>query len=75
MKTLSAELIKQVAQHVADHEISITHFGKQVAPETTQAGIAYINMLTQVRIAEALERIADSLQGASTNIDPEATVG
>lgn len=74
MKTLSADLIAQIANHVASHEPQITQFGKQVAPQTALAGIEYINMISQVRIADALERIADTMQGTAST-DSEASVG
>lgn len=74
MKTLSADLIAAIANHVASHEPAITHFGKQVAPPTALAGIEYINMISQVRIADALESIAATLAGTSAT-DSEASVG
>lgn len=74
MTQLSAEQIAEIARHVAAFGPAITHFGKQVAPETSRAGIAYVNMISMVRIADALEKIAASASG-QLETDSEAAVG
>lgn len=73
-KLLTPDQIAEVTDHVTEHQPAITHFGKHL-PDTALAGISYVNMLSQVRIADALERIADALEGNSAKENAEASVG
>lgn len=66
--------LAEVTDHVTEHQPAITHFGKHL-PDTSLAGISYVNMLSQARIADALERIADALEGQSAKENAEAAVG
>ena len=60
--------LQEVEAHVLKHQPEIAHFGKQI-DVSTQQGIEYINMLSLVRIADALEKIAARASGAGNSGD------
>lgn len=60
--------LQEVEAHVLKHQPEIAHFGKQIDIPTLH-GIEYVNMLSLVRIADALEKIAARASGAGDSGD------
>ena len=56
---------------VLDSQV-LEHTGKHFSDVKRKAGLDYVNVVTQVRIAAALERIATSLEKATGNVSDEA---
>ena len=60
------QTIENMAEGADNAGVSMSHIGRHFGEEQRVAGLGYAQLLTLMRIADALERIADSADANST---------
>lgn len=60
------DLRRMLEDHADDNGVILGKIGAHFGEQQRVAGLSYANLLTQMRIADALERIADTLESGDT---------